>query len=67
MKNIVEEWLEEIGCISELQECLLDVFENSMYKNKQPFYSLILQEQIKNRINLLYDKIDNYCSKSNND
>ena len=30
MNKIIEEWLVELAEISELEECLLDVFENSM-------------------------------------
>ena len=67
MNNTIEEWLDELADISELQECLVDVFENSMYKNKQPFYSLSLLTQIKERSEKLYDAMDRFCLKDNND
>ena len=46
MKKKIEYWLEELGDITELQECFLDVFENCMCKNKYPYYSLSLFTQI---------------------
>ena len=67
MNKIIEEWLVELAEISELEECLLDVFENSMCKNKQPFYSLSLLAQIKDRSEKLYDAIDKFCLEHNSD
>ena len=67
MKNKVEEWLVELADICELQECLVDVFENSMYKNKQPFYALSLLNQVKDRTEKLYEIIDSSCMNFNND
>lgn len=67
MKNKIEQWLDELGEITELQECFLDVFENSMYKNKYPYYSMILFNQIKSRSEKLYDTIDNFYVNGNRD
>jgi len=42
MKNSLEKYLYELSDILELQECLSDVFENSMYQDKSPSYALTL-------------------------
>lgn len=67
MKKKIEYWLEELGDITELQECFLDVFENCMYKNKYPYYSLSLFTQIKERSEKLYETIDKFCITINKD
>ncbi len=67
MNNITEEWLAELGDITDMQECLLDVFENCMCKSKYPFYSISLLEQIKVKSENLYSKIDEFLLKYNND
>ena len=67
MNKEIEEWLVELAEITELEECILDVFENSMYKNKNPFYSLSLMTQIKDRSESLYEKIDKYSLTLNCD
>ena len=66
MKNLAEYWLVELGDITDMQECLLDVFENSMCKNKSPFYSISLLEQIKKKSEKLYWEIDEFLLKHNN-
>lgn len=67
MKNSLEEYLYEISDILELQECLSDVFENSMYQDKSPSYALTLLNIIKNKTENLYENLDMFCLKLNND
>ncbi len=67
MNNAAEDWLTELGDITDMQECLLDVFENSMCKSKSPFYSISLLEQIKKKSENLYTKIDEFLLEHNND
>ena len=67
MKKKIEEWLLKVGEITELQECMVDVLENSMNKGERPYYALTLMTGIKNKSSDLYEEIDDESMKMDND
>ena len=60
MKKEFDELMLEYGEISELQECMIDVLENCMYKDKKPFYALSIMQLIRKRTDALYEEFDKF-------
>ncbi len=59
MNSKIEEWLFKFGEITELQDCMIDVLENCMFKGEKPYYALTLMNEIRTKSSDLYEEIDN--------
>lgn len=58
MKNVVEEWLLNLGEIIELQDCMCDVLRNNMEKCESSGYTYTFMKTIREKSENLYELID---------
>lgn len=60
MKEKLAEWMLEIGEITELERCLIDVQENAMNKGERSYYCLSFVKIIFDKTNKLYESMDEF-------
>lgn len=56
----LNDFMLQLGEIVELQECMVDVMENCMFRDKRPYYGLTLVKVTNMLSNKLYKEIDEY-------
>ena len=60
MKKSIDEIMSDFGEISELQDCLSDVLENSIANDKIPYHAISLLSGIIKKSMTLYKVMDEY-------
>ena len=60
MNNKITEWMLEIGEITQLERCMLDILENSMNKGENNSYCLSFMQIICDKTKKLYEDMDEF-------